>query len=72
MKELLALRNSVSPPINHLRCFLYLTINHFILTTSGGEAYQMFTNAFGGNFVDWIEPFLFSMQFVSSKDASYV
>jgi len=67
MKELLALRNSVSPPINNLRCFLYLAINHYILSTSAAEAYHLFTTAADNHFVNWLEPFLFSMQFVSAK-----
>jgi hypothetical protein len=67
MKELIALKNSISPPINNLRCFLYLAFNHFILSTPAIEAYQLFTNAAGGNFVEWLEPFLFSMQFVSTR-----
>ena len=70
MKELIALRNSVSPPINNLRCFLYLAINHYILSTPASEAYQLFTTATAGSFVEWFEPFLFSMQFVSAKETS--
>lgn len=70
LKELLGYKNKISPPVNTLRCFIYLAINHFMLTRSSAESYQMFTNAVGGSFVEWFEPFVFSMQYVSSKEIS--
>lgn len=53
LKELMNFKNKISPPINTLRCFLYLALNHFMLTRSSAECYQLFTDAVGGSFVDW-------------------
>ena len=72
LKEILTYRNKVSPPINSLRCFLYLTLTHYILTCPNAtDAYHLLSAPFNGNFIEWFEPFLNSMQYVSSKEVSY-
>ena len=70
LRETIRWKNKISPPINTLRCFLYLAIDHFLLTRSAAEVYQLFTTAIGGNCSDWLEPLSFTMQYVSSKEIS--
>ena len=63
---MVALKDRISPQINCLRSFLFLTIAHHLPAHPINDIFALFTSAYEGR-LDWLHPFLASYQLVTSK-----
>jgi len=71
-KILAKLIYKVSPPINCFRTYIYLVIGHYLINNNSIEFYTYLTNNHNGNFIEWFQPYVTGMEYVTNKFALYL
>lgn len=61
MTEVCNLQNKLSQHINLLRTFLILVINQHIIEIGSQQIFNMFTEFYANNYMQWFAPYLWSL-----------